>query len=139
LLERSTLIGKEHAWPIAEIPAVIDAAEAANLVSVGGQLMFHLPNEGPFGATGECYWVGVETHRELSDARNWSDKVRIAASAARRQFSDIQQRYDFEAEVRDGFGSYLSAFEADGHSIAQAMWFAWYVESEESHSNSTMT
>jgi hypothetical protein len=38
LLARALLAGNEYAWPLADIPAVIEAARAANLVSVGGQL-----------------------------------------------------------------------------------------------------
>ena len=109
LLERSSLLGKEYAWRTSDIPAVIDAAEAAGLVSIGGHLMFHVPDK----ATGECYWVEVNTECELSVALNWPDRVRL--------------------------GSDVSAFEASGRSITEAMWFAWYVESEESYSNSTMT
>ena len=134
LLERASLRGNEYAWRIEDIPAVIDAAEAANLVSVGGQLQFRLPD----GATCECYWVEVDALRNLPDELGWSDRVHATASAARQQFDELKQRDDFVGEGRGSF-TYLSDFETNGGSIADAMCFVWYVDSEETYSNSTMT
>jgi len=49
-LRRAVVRCTECAWPIADIPKVIDAARQANLASVGGQLQFRLPD----GGTCEC-------------------------------------------------------------------------------------
>jgi len=135
IVDRASLRGNEYAWPVDDIPAVIDATEAANLVSVGGQLQFRLPD----GSTCECYWVDVDALSELPEDLSWQERVRLAASTARRQFDDVRQRYDFANEGRDAFGKILSDFEAKGGSIRDAMCFVWYVDSEESYSNSTMT
>ena len=57
ILARATLSGNEYAWRLEDIPAVIDSARAAGLVSLGGQLQFRLAGPG----TLECYWVDVST------------------------------------------------------------------------------
>jgi len=76
LLARASLRGNEYAWPIADIPMVIDAARAANLVSIVGQLQFRLPDGGtlwkaikqhtrfvayssPTRIVNNCGWVGM--------------------------------------------------------------------------------
>ena len=46
LLQRASLRGSEYAWPIEDIPKVIEAARQANLASIGGQLQFRLPDGG---------------------------------------------------------------------------------------------
>ena len=135
LQNRASLRGNEYAWRVEDIPEVIDATEAANLASVGGQLQFRLPD----GSTCECYWVEVDAVRDLPDDLSWSDRVRATASAARRRFDELKQHFDFIGEGRKGFQEHLSEFEADGGSVADAMCFVWYVDSEESYSNSTIT
>ena len=135
LLSRASLRGNEYAWRVEDISEVIDAAEAANLASIGGQLQFRLPD----GSTCECYWVEVDGLRDLPGDLSWSDRVRATASAARRRFDELKQRYDFISEGRNGYQKYLSDFEASGGSVSDTMCFVWYVDSEESYSNSTMT
>tara|TARA_R110002020_G_scaffold66473_3_gene174710 strand:- start:2096 stop:2329 length:234 start_codon:yes stop_codon:yes gene_type:complete len=56
LLDRGTVRGNEWAWPIAEIPSVIDACGRANMVNVGGQLQFRIPS----GGTCELHWIEVD-------------------------------------------------------------------------------
>lgn len=43
---RATLRENEYAWPIAEIPSVIDAARLSNLVNIGSQLQFRIHDGG---------------------------------------------------------------------------------------------
>ena len=50
LLERATLRGSERAWPIGDIPEVIEVAKENDLASVGGQLQLRFPD----GGTCEC-------------------------------------------------------------------------------------
>jgi hypothetical protein len=135
LLERASLRGNEYAWPIEDIPAVIDAAEKANLASLGGQLQFRLPD----GGTCECYWVEVDALRDCPDNLTWKERVRITAAGTRQQFNELRQRYDFVSEGRDSFCKHLTELEASGGSVTDAMRFVWYVQSEESYSNSTIT
>jgi len=52
LLDRATLRGKEWAWPIGDIPEVIEATRQANMISIGGQLQLRLPPELHASATG---------------------------------------------------------------------------------------
>ena len=61
ILSRATVRGNEYAWKTGDIPKVIEAARAAQLASIGGQLQLRLHDEG----TCECYWVEVDTYREV--------------------------------------------------------------------------
>lgn len=127
ILARASPAGNEYAWPIADIPAVIEAARAANLVSIGGQLQFRLPN----GGTCECCWVEVDTYKSVDNALPWSERVVRTAEAAARDFTALRDRFDFIAEGHKAFASYLDALLAQGRDPADAMCFVWYVLREE--------
>lgn len=127
ILQRASLRGNEYAWKIRDIPEVIEAARQANLVSVGGQLQFRLPD----GGTCECYWVGVDTYKSVVKTLSWQDRVNLSASAALNEFRDLQSRYDFVAEGRSGFGAHLDAATANGASAADFMCFVWDVLSRQ--------
>lgn len=114
-------------WPIGDIPAVIEAARAANLVSIGGQLQFRLPD----GGTCECYWVEVDTYKSVDKALPWNERVVRTAEAASRDFAALQERFDFITEGRKAFPGYLGKLRADGRDTADAMCFVWYVLCEE--------
>ena len=125
LLNRASLHGEEYAWPLHDIPEVIEAARRADLVSIGGQLQFRLPDAGVC----ECYWVEVDTHRSVPKALPWSDRVEETAKVALAAFNNLSAEYDFLAEGRRGFADHLQAFEAQGQDPRQVMCFVWYVES----------
>lgn len=127
ILQRASLAGSEYAWRIQDIPDVIAAARAANLISVGGQLQFRLPD----GGTCECYWVDVDTYKSVDKALPWSERVNRTAEVALRDFEALQERFDFVAEGRVGFASYLDALVAQGRDPADSMCFVWYVLSED--------
>ena len=127
LLERATLRGNERAWPIGDIPEVIEAARLAELVSVGGQLQLRFPG----GGTCECYWVEVDTFKSVSPDLPWHERVEQTASVARSQFQDLLDRYDFIAEGRSAFDKYMDEFEASGGELNDALCFVWYVEAKE--------
>jgi hypothetical protein len=127
LLARASLAGNEYAWPIADIPAVIEATRAANLVSIGGQLQFRLPDRG----TCECYWVEVDTFKSVDKALPWKERVMATAEVALRDFGALQERFDFLAEGRKAFRDYLDKLLADGRDPADAMCFVWYVLCED--------
>ncbi|HEX4737640.1 MAG TPA: hypothetical protein VH331_08770 [Allosphingosinicella sp.] len=124
LLERATLRGNEWAWPIGDIPEVIEAARQADLISIGGQLQLRLPA----GATCECYWVEVDTFQSVPPGLPWSERVEKTATAAQSQFQDLQQRYNFRAEGRSAFPEQFEELEASGVDPASALCFVWYVE-----------
>jgi hypothetical protein len=126
ILERASRRGNEYAWRIHDIPDVIAAARAANLVSIGGQLQFRLPD----GGTCECYWVDVDTYKSVDKALPWVERVSRTAEVALADFDALQKRFDFIAEGRVGFGSYLDALVAQGRDPADSMCFVWYVLSE---------
>lgn len=126
LFARASLAGNEYAWPIADIPTVIEAARVANLVSIGGQLQFRLPN----GGTCECYWVEVDTYKSVDKALPWKERVLGTAVAAKADFFALQERFDFMAEGRKAFPAYLDSLLADGRDPADGMWFVWYLLSE---------
>src|SRR5881397_3715510 len=123
LLNRASLRGNEYAWPLDDIPQVIDAARQAALVNIGGQLQFRFPT----GETCECYWVGVDTYRSVSKLLPWQQRVEKTAAAALEQFSHLATVFDFIAEGRAGFAQHLEEFEKQGQDPREAMCFVWYV------------
>lgn len=126
LLERATLRGNEWAWPVGDVLEVIEAARQANLINIGGQLQLRLPA----GATCECYWVEVDTFNSVSPDLPWSELVEKSAAAARCQFQDLQEKYDFMAEGRSAFREQVEELEASGADPSSALCFVWYFEGE---------
>jgi hypothetical protein len=125
LLARSTLAGNERAWPLADVPDVIEGARRTSLASIGGQLQFRLP-----GATCECYWVQVDTFRLLPSTLPWPELVERTADEALLQFKALRIQYDFIAEGRKSFKDTIEQFEASGGDLEKAMCFVWYLEAE---------
>lgn len=127
VVSRATLRGNEYAWRVEDIPTVIAAARAANLVNIGGQLQFRIPD----GGTCECYWIEVDTYKEVPADLPWSDRVSATAAAALSQFQNLCNERDFIAEGRSAFGAHLADLEAKGHDINEALCFVWYTYSED--------
>ena len=127
LLSRASLHSGEYAWPLSEIPTVIDAARIANLLNVGGQLQFRLPDEGVC----ECYWVEVDTYLRVSKEQPWETRVEAAAADALSAFNQLSNEYDFLAEGQRGFAQHLDALRAAGRDPQDAMCFVWYALSAE--------
>ena len=125
LLQQATLRGNEHAWQIDDIPDVIVAAQRANLVNIGGQLQFRLPEN-----TCECYWISVDTYQSVSEEIAWHERVQLTPEVALQEFDDLQSRYDFVAEIRDGFTSVFDELVAMGGNPTDYLCFAWYLLSE---------
>lgn len=124
LVKRASVRGKEYAWRLEDIPAVIEAARTAGLVSLGGQLQFRLPD----GGTCECYWIEVDTLREDNKAATWKARVQLTAEVAQRQFSKLPSKDALVAEGRKAFAPYLAEAEEAGQSPHDLMWFVWYLE-----------
>lgn len=123
LLSRATLRGNEYAWPLEDIPKVIEAAKESNLVSIGGQLQFRFPG----GGTCECYWVQVDTCQTVPSNLPWAERVGRTAEAALAGFLELQARCDFIAEGRTAFEEEFYKWEAKGGDPATAMGFVWHV------------
>jgi hypothetical protein len=122
LLDRATLRGNELAWRLSDIPAVIEAARDAGLVNIGGQLQFRIPNTG----TCECYWVEVDTYKSVPKTLPWAERVDRTADAALADFRRLPSQYDFLAEGRRAWHSYLREIEEQGGDPADFMCFVWY-------------
>ncbi len=121
---RASLRGNEYAWPLDDIPLVIDAARQANLLNVGGQLQFRLPD----GATCECSWVEVDTYRTIAKTLEWPERVRGSASEALEQFSKLCDEFDVVAEGLKAFPDHLGRLVEEGHDLRKLACFVWYVE-----------
>ncbi len=126
VIVRATLRGNEYAWRVGDIPTVIEAAKTANLINLGGQLQFRIPK----GGTCECYWVEVDTYKDVSADLPWADRVSTTAASALSQFRQLCKERDFVAEGRTSFGEHLREFEAQGGDLNEALCFVWYVEDQ---------
>ena len=127
LLAKGNLEGNEYAWPISDIPEVIETARKLSLVSIGGQLQFRFPN-----GVCECYWVEVDTYKETDlDILNWQERVERSAAAATVGFERLLARYDFIAEGRKNFSKAFEEYEAKGGDIADVMCFVWYLDAQD--------
>jgi hypothetical protein len=122
ILERASLRGNEYAWPVADIPLVIEAVGRSNLVNIGGQLQFRFPD----GATCECYWVEVDTGKTVLESLAWAERVAQTATVALRDFATISLNYDFFEEGRQNFSAAFREVEAQGYDPHKAMCFVWY-------------
>jgi len=127
ILARATLRGNEYAWPVGDIPRVIEGARLADLVNIGGQLQLRVPG----GDTCECYWVEVDTFKTVTETADWQERVLLTADAALKQYKHLCDRHNFIEEIRSSFGKILQEFEASGGEINDALCFVWYVETED--------
>ena len=122
VLKKASLSGNEYAWPISEIPFVIEAARKADLLNIGGQLQFCAPD-----GICECYWIEVDTYKTVSDTLPWTERVERSALEAQKAYADLRQTKDFLAEGRNNF-DFLVEYEKNGGSLTEIMCFVWYVE-----------
>jgi len=127
ILRRASLRGNEYAWPIEDIPKVIESARQSNLASIGGQLQFRLPD----GGTCECYWVEVDTYKSVPTSLPWQERVEQTATVALADFSHLLSKFDFVAEGRRSFAEHFKRLEAEGGDLNQTMCFVWYLDDDE--------
>ena len=69
----------------------------------------------------------VDTYKSVDEALPWVERVSRTAEVALADFDALQKRFDFIAEGRVGFASYLDALVARGRDPADSMCFVWYV------------
>jgi hypothetical protein len=118
--------GNEWGWRPESIPLVIDEAENAGLLNIGGQLQFLIPE-----GTCECYWVEVDALADEPKDLTWTERVALAATASRQKMADVSRRYDFIEEGRRAFTAPFQAYEAAGGDIRDRMCFIWYFQADQ--------
>jgi hypothetical protein len=121
IVARADLRSNELAWHPADIPAVIEAARQAKLISMGGDLQIRAPS----GLWGEP--VGAGFSIELADDLPWETQVEETAAAGLAAFLSFQERFDFEAIARESFPT-LVAEVADAKDV---IFFSWSVADEQ--------
>ena len=129
VLQRASLRGDEYAWALTDIPLVIDAVRDADLLNVGGQLQFRIPEQFGGGIC-ECYWVAVDTFGSVPKDLRWGDRVAKTAKTALAEFLHLKSKYDFIQEAKNEFGDRLAEVERRGGNIRDMMCFAWYALDE---------
>ncbi len=125
ILARADFRHNEYAWRVADLPDVIAAARDTNLRTLGGQLQIRTGD-----AIGECYWVAIDPCQTIDEALPWEVQVRMSADIALKSLAEISEEFDFTQELREAFPEPVAAYEAAGHKLADAVWFAWYVDAE---------
>jgi hypothetical protein len=125
ILAKADFRHNEYAWRIEDLPAVIAAAKALNLLNLGGQLQLRTAE-----AIGEVYWVAVDPCQNVPEDLPWDVRVRMAADFSLRDLAEIQAEFDFIQELRDAFPEPVAKLQEVGGKLEDALWFAWYVEAE---------
>ena len=125
ILAKADLRHNEYAWRVEDLPAVIAAAKALNLLNLGGQLQLRTAE-----AIGEVYWVAVDPCQNVPEDLPWDVRVRMAADFSLRDLAEIQAEFDFIQELRDAFPEPVAKLQEAGGKLEDALWFAWYVEAE---------
>ena len=127
ILARADFRHNEYAWRVDDLPAVIAAAKAMNLLNLGGQLQLRTA-----GAIGEVYWVAVDPCQNVPEDLPWDVRVRMAADFSLRDLAEVQAEFDFLQELRDAFPDPVAALLANDEKLEDALWFTWYVDAEAS-------
>lgn len=125
ILAKADLRHNEYAWRVVDLPEVIAAAKALNLLNLGGQLQLRTAD-----AIGEVYWVAVDPCQNVPEDLPWEVRVRMAADFSLRDLAEIQAEFDFLQELRDAFPEPVEKLLAGGGELEDALWFAWYVEAD---------
>jgi hypothetical protein len=115
------LRGNELAWHPTDIPAVIEAARCANLISLGGNLQVRAPS----GLWGEAAGEGFSV--EVSDDLPWERQVEETAKVGLALFQSFQERFDFESIAREAFPQLV----AEVSQTKDVIFFSWAVADEQ--------
>lgn len=108
------------------MPKIIETAKELNLLNIGGQLQFRIPD----GETCECYWIEVDTYKSIPSNMIWEERVKMAAKVALENFQTLKETVDFIAEGRKGFSKYIDEYVDAGGDINTATCFVWYLSDE---------
>lgn len=120
ILQRADARHGELAWRPSDIPAVIEAARCANLISLGDDLQIRAPS----GKWGEPIGLGINTSCVPNDLP-WQAQVEESAKVALAKFQALQDKFDFEAIARELF----PALVAEVDDVREVIFFGWLVES----------
>jgi hypothetical protein len=120
ILQRADARHGELAWRPSDIPAVIEAARQASLVSLGGDLQIRAPS----GKWGEPVGFGIDTAC-VSKSLPWDAQVAESARVALAAFQALQDKFDFEAIAAESFPGLVS--EVDDP--RKVIFFGWWVQS----------
>ncbi|WP_370152961.1 hypothetical protein [Ferrovibrio sp.] len=126
ILERASVRGGEYAWGVDDIPSVIQAARDANLLNIGGQLQFRLPD----GETCECYWVEVDTSKSVPQKLPWQERVRLSYETALADYQRLRSSTNFLNEGKHAFPLLYEELDAEGRHPSEFICFVWYVQKE---------
>ena len=61
----------------------------------------------------------------------WKERVVLATEFALREFQVLRKKHDFLSEGREHFAKHIDAYLASGRVLNEAMYFVWYVATEE--------
>lgn len=123
ILEKASVRGREYAWPLNDVEAVVAAARECNLANLGGQAQFRVPE-----GTCELYWLQVGSTPHLPN-ESWREYVSRSAEEVARGFQDLCARKNFVQEGIDNF-SFLRELQARGVDLGQYLCFVLYFEAE---------
>src|SRR5580700_6336332 len=97
VLNKATLRGNEHAWPLSAVEEAVMAGRECGLANLGGQLQFRIPE-----GTCELYWVEVDSEGRRVDEK-WQDYVARTADEVLSRFRLLRSRFDFVSEGVNSF------------------------------------
>lgn len=126
ILAKADFRHDEYAWKIDDLPEVIEAARRMGLRNIGGQLQIRTPD-----AIGECDWVGIDACQLIPPVLPWEAQVEMAANIAMQDLTLLRAEVDFVAEITEAFPEPVAKFILTGGRIEDAVWFVWYLDSEE--------
>jgi hypothetical protein len=107
--------GGEHAWRFEDVPAVLEAARAVGLASLGGQPQFQFE-----GGTCEPYWINVGTDERGAD-EPWEAFV-DRSTALVRQHVEERCTPDALREAAGGFRFIREKVDAEGVDPMDHVW-----------------
>ena len=122
VLAKATRTGNELAWPLADVPEVINAAETRLLANLGGQPQFVYPE-----GTCEPFWLNADADSRRED-ETWEEYVRRSADEIRTGFKRIVSETDFEKEARSF--SFLAKKLERGEDVMSQLRFVLYFADE---------
>lgn len=122
VLAKATPSGNEYGWKPADVPEVIDAAEATGLATLGGQPQFIFPD-----ATCELFWLNADPGARR-EKETWADYVHRSARGTKEAFERICEETDFEEAAREF--AYLAAKLARGEDVLPHLRLLLYFDAE---------
>ena len=122
ILAKATLRGNEYAWPFEWVEEAISVAVTLQLVTLGGQAQFRLPD-----GICEMYWLNADApDRRLAEP--WSEFVSRSALVVLRRFEETVASADYVAEAHQW--PFLQEKIKDGVNTLDYLCFVLYFQAE---------